>query len=103
MKPDGFESAISSFDDKYDFVSFAISSFIFWMLCENKTSAYFSGDDVTVRFKPYERELRQALLRHSAGELHLVDNYLKKYRGRAKEIITFVEKYKRLPKAEEYS
>ena len=93
---------------KLDLISFAIGSFIFWFCCFGDQGGVLGmGNDVFVKFKPFEVELRSALRQYSPNELHLVDNYLthKKYRGRARDIIKFVEIYHRLPREQldEYS
>jgi hypothetical protein len=62
-----------------NYVVFLLLEGVFLVLLPNK------DDDLTIKMKPYEKEIRQFLLEHDPSVLHEVDSWLSKFEGKEDE------------------
>ena len=45
------------------------------------------ADNAKVTYRPFEKELREFLLKHDSSKLHIVDSWLDQYKGREKQLL----------------
>ena len=50
-----------------------------------------SGDNARVNYRPYEREVREFLLKNDSSKLHIVDSWLDQYKGREKQLLQLLQ------------